>query len=233
MKTKAVQNALKTGIKDEEERIRIAALTGMIRHDPHKSLWAVDEVLKTGTTREQQAAIVAMSSIEGRDFDSHLKSLMQILLAGTLEPAIQLDVLLAAKQRDVSELKEMVTRFETQREQQSDPVKKYAITLEGGDPERGYDVFFGRSAASCRRCHKVQDSGGEVGPDLSAIGKEKERSLSAGSDREPERQNRQGVRDHDSDHRQRQGHHGDREAGGRRVGRGDATRWHPSQCRQG
>ena len=47
--------------------------------------------------------------------------------------------------------------------------------LEGGNAELGRTVFFGRSAASCRRCHKVSGGGGEVGPDLSRIGKDKDR----------------------------------------------------------
>lgn len=40
----------------------------------------------------------------------------------------------------------------------------------------GASILFGRSAGSCRRCHKMLSSGGEVGPDLSKIGKEKDRS---------------------------------------------------------
>ena len=58
----------------------------------------------------------------------------------------------------------------------SDPFGKYQVSLHGGNYQRGYDIFFGRSDASCRRCHKVSGSGGEVGPDLSKIGLEKDRS---------------------------------------------------------
>ena len=49
------------------------------------------------------------------------------------------------------------------------------MSLEGGYAKRGYYIFFGRSSASCRRCHSVQNSGGAVGPELSVIGKEKNR----------------------------------------------------------
>jgi quinoprotein glucose dehydrogenase len=47
--------------------------------------------------------------------------------------------------------------------------------LEGGDPARGKSIMFGRSDASCRRCHKVRDEGGDVGPNLTAIANEKPR----------------------------------------------------------
>jgi putative heme-binding domain-containing protein len=39
----------------------------------------------------------------------------------------------------------------------------------GGDPDRGRTVFFGTKAA-CATCHRIGDSGGRVGPDLTRIG---------------------------------------------------------------
>jgi putative heme-binding domain-containing protein len=41
--------------------------------------------------------------------------------------------------------------------------------LTGGDPGRGRAVFFGTKAA-CATCHRVGDSGGLVGPDLTRVG---------------------------------------------------------------
>ena len=41
---------------------------------------------------------------------------------------------------------------------------------EGGNVNRGKEVFFGRKAA-CAGCHTIQGQGGKVGPDLSSIGK--------------------------------------------------------------
>jgi putative heme-binding domain-containing protein len=41
--------------------------------------------------------------------------------------------------------------------------------LDGGDPARGRQVFFSKSAA-CAACHRVQGQGEEIGPDLSRIG---------------------------------------------------------------
>ncbi|MCA9053701.1 MAG: c-type cytochrome, partial [Planctomycetaceae bacterium] len=43
--------------------------------------------------------------------------------------------------------------------------------LHGGDVGRGKEIFFGNAAASCRRCHKVNGDGSDVGPDLSGIAK--------------------------------------------------------------
>ncbi len=39
-----------------------------------------------------------------------------------------------------------------------------------GDVARGRKVFFDEKRGNCSRCHRLREKGGEVGPDLSAIG---------------------------------------------------------------
>jgi len=56
-----------------------------------------------------------------------------------------------------------------------DPLAAYRMALAGGDAERGRKLFFERSELSCVRCHKINDRGGEVGPDLSKIGGQQKR----------------------------------------------------------
>ena len=100
---------------------------------------------------------------------------MKQLLADTLPAEIQLDVLKSAQNRNRESFKALVEAYQAQLFDSSDPLAKYHVALEGGNRQRGFDIFFGRSDASCRRCHKVNGSGGGVGPDLSKIGAEKER----------------------------------------------------------
>ena len=42
--------------------------------------------------------------------------------------------------------------------------------MSSGDPKKGEQVFFSRRAA-CASCHRVESQGGQVGPDLSQIGR--------------------------------------------------------------
>jgi len=51
-----------------------------------------------------------------------------------------------------------------------DSVTPSDVELRGGDATRGEADFFG-DQAQCGRCHKVRGKGGEVGPDLTEIGK--------------------------------------------------------------
>jgi len=48
-------------------------------------------------------------------------------------------------------------------------ITQLAHTLEGGDRVRGREVFHGR-LAGCSACHRVEDKGGSLGPNLSHIG---------------------------------------------------------------
>lgn len=46
--------------------------------------------------------------------------------------------------------------------------------MDGGNAAKGEVLFYTRTELSCVRCHKVGSQGGEVGPDLSAIAKDKD-----------------------------------------------------------
>jgi len=127
-----------------------------------------------GTQVEQQAAIRQAAELATPDTDALLEDWLEGLATGKVAPSIQLDLIQAAKARGTQELLDPVATYEKSLDL-ADPLSKYRVTLEGGDAQRGYDIFFGRSSASCRRCHSVQNSGGAVGPELSAIGKEKNR----------------------------------------------------------
>ncbi len=88
--------------------------------------------------------------------------------------AIQLDLLNAARQKQTPALDRLREEFEQSRPK-DDVISNYIETLVGGNASRGRDIFYGRSDTSCRRCHKINNGGGEVGPDLSSVGVVKDR----------------------------------------------------------
>jgi quinoprotein glucose dehydrogenase len=88
--------------------------------------------------------------------------------------AIQLDLLDAAEKAKSSDLGQLAKSI-LEKRPADNPVAQFADCLEGGDAIRGRAIFFGSAAASCRRCHKINGEGSDVGPDLSEIGKTKPR----------------------------------------------------------
>ncbi len=52
-----------------------------------------------------------------------------------------------------------------------DRIAAQRLTLEGGDAARGLRLFAERADWGCQRCHKLGGEGGEVGPDLTGIGR--------------------------------------------------------------
>ena len=63
----------------------------------------------------------------------------------------------------------------------TEPLAKWIDSLHGGDPEAGEAIFFNKTELSCVRCHQVDRAGGQVGPNLTVIGKTLDRRTLLGS----------------------------------------------------
>jgi quinoprotein glucose dehydrogenase len=172
--SKAIAKLAEASLKDDSPDVRVAAREISVRRNPDTAAATLAQAILDGTTVEQQAAIAQLAELERADADAVLAEWLNAMVAGNAPAAIHLDLLEAAKARGTGTLKKQAATFE-QALDPADPLSKYRVSLEGGDAKRGYDIFFGRSSASCRRCHAVQNSGGAVGPELSVIGKEKNR----------------------------------------------------------
>jgi len=62
-----------------------------------------------------------------------------------------------------------------------------AILAVAGDAGRGREVYFNNTNARCKSCHRIQNEGGAVGPDLSQIGKKYARAALLETILEPSR----------------------------------------------
>ena len=172
--SKSIARLAQDSLKDKSPDVRVAAREISVRRNPDTAAQTLAEAILNGTTVEQQAAIAQLAELKRADADAVLSQWLGVMLEGNAPAEIHLDLLEAAKARGTESLLGQVKTIE-QKHDPTDPLSKYLVSLEGGDAKRGYDIFFGRSSASCRRCHSVQNNGGAVGPDLSAIAKEKDR----------------------------------------------------------
>lgn len=169
-----VDGLLTAGRQDASEAIQIASLELLSERNPDQAVPELAMVIDSGSIKGQQTALALLGRIQGTAAEAVVTTAFDKFIAGNLSPAVSLDVLNAAKAVGSTELTERVKLYDSQR-LLADKLDQWSECLEGGSADRGYVIFFGRAAASCRRCHKVNGDGADVGPDLSAIAKEKDR----------------------------------------------------------
>jgi quinoprotein glucose dehydrogenase len=179
--------AVEKGVTDVAEPVRVAAYGLVAKLDPKLSLALLEKALDGGSVRERQAAVTTLGGMRGRDADAVLVRLLDRLLAGQVPPEVQLDLLNAAEKRRSPQVRQKLEQYQA-RLSKDDPLAPYRVALVGGHAESGKNVFFEKAEVACLRCHKVGDDGGEVGPNLTHIGKEKSREYLLESMVDPNKQ---------------------------------------------
>ena len=99
---------------------------------------------------------------------------VQAFIDGTLSPSVHLNVVEASSGRLTPELDKRLLQHQTTLAE-ADSLGPWLLSLDGGDKEKGKQLFYEKTELSCVRCHQVGRIGGNVGPVLTVIGKEKDR----------------------------------------------------------
>ncbi|MFO0866952.1 MAG: PVC-type heme-binding CxxCH protein [Gemmataceae bacterium] len=158
---KKLTETTQTMLVDGDPNVRSTARDVLAERDPAEGIKHLAAVLDSATTREKQAALVSLKRIPQASSLPVLGQAIETWNQGKLERELQLDVFRAA------------TTWADGRIAAKLPVAKndsagaFKLTLHGGDAARGRAIFQSHGAAQCIRCHRVQGSGGDAGPDLS------------------------------------------------------------------
>ena len=151
-------------LTDDSPVVRSAARRVRARHRPAAEVLP-DLVAATGAAdpRERQAAVDLLGSIDDPGAVLAVRGLAERLGGSERDPATEIEVVEAAQRRLGAEAAERIVAARAAGE---GALAAWRDCLEGGDPDRGRSVFFGKAAVSCVRCHKAEGNGGEVGPPL-------------------------------------------------------------------
>jgi quinoprotein glucose dehydrogenase len=166
--------AIEKSLTDKAPDVRMAARELIARSDAKRAVPLLREAADSGEVFERQHAICLLADSGDAAAADVVANLLTRLNENELPAAIHLDLLEAANKHKSVEVKQQLAAFEKKRNR-DDALGEYIECLEGGNSQRGHTVFFGRSDLSCRRCHLVGGSGGNVGPDLSKTGLDKTR----------------------------------------------------------
>lgn len=124
--------------------------------------------------RAHQKALVKLGDDSSPKADAKLIAEFEKFRAGELPPGVWLELFEAAGKRKNPRLKEMVAAHEKEAARH-DLVSQFRECLEGGDAEAGKQIFATWPQAGCIRCHRINEEGGQIGPDLTTLHQTTER----------------------------------------------------------
>ncbi len=169
-----VAKAIDAADKSNSAPLRLAALQVAARRAPARALPIVTRFAKDGTEAEQKAAFLSLAQLQGPEKEKLLASSLDQLAAGKVRVGAQLELIEAAEKSEAPAVKAKWAKQQAAWKASGKSLAEYGYTLEGGNPQAGAREFFQNEVLPCARCHKVSGNGGEAGPDLTRIGKERD-----------------------------------------------------------
>ncbi|MGB0578117.1 MAG: PVC-type heme-binding CxxCH protein [Limisphaerales bacterium] len=174
MDSPGLNSAIESTLRQANEELRATAVSLVGHLDQADALKHIRKALKDGATPERQQAFTALATLKDATADRIVGDWMGKLAKGEVAGSLQLDVLSAAERRSAANIKQQVAAF-TEKQAKAGELEPWKISLAGGNAERGEDIFYNRRDVQCRRCHKIDGSGGEAGPELTGIGSKQSR----------------------------------------------------------
>ena len=167
--------AVKAAVAASDPKVRVEGQRLLAKLDPADAVRVLEASLASGSLAERQGALTILGELKRPEADAILAGRLDDLLAGKAPAEVQLELVESARKRSDATVKEKLARYDSSR-RSDDPVARYREALAGGDAERGRKVFTAKAEVECVRCHRVRQAtgegvGGDVGPDLTDVGK--------------------------------------------------------------
>ena len=162
---------------DSSADVRMASVAFQVSKDPDAAIKSLQTAIGSEVVRERQFAWDQLAMVANDAAKAAIARGVDAYLLGTLDRDCWINVVEAANGNLSGDTKK---RFEERQAnldsiKESNAKKHFEGCIDGGDVDLGRSLFFTRSSLSCVRCHKVGGTGGEVGPNLSALGSQKTR----------------------------------------------------------
>jgi len=167
--------AIKLALTDPAPALRIEASAMLGKLDPEESARQLAAAFTGAEPVEKKQILVALGNLKGAGADTTLGVLFTEFAAGKIPAEAQLEFIEAIEKRANPELKAKFAAWQQSLLTGADPLARFAFTMAGGDIERGETLFKEHALAQCLRCHKIGESGGDAGPNLTDIAAKKDR----------------------------------------------------------
>ena len=162
-------------LADPESQVRAEGLRLLAQLRPAEALPALDRVIDKGSVVEKQAALGALGGMKDPQADEMLLRRLEKPIGRDILPVRSSSICSMRRPSDHrTAIKERLASLEAGLPK-DEPLAPFRPALMGGNAERGRKIFRELAAAECLRCHKIDGNGGEVGPELTGIGKRQTR----------------------------------------------------------
>jgi quinoprotein glucose dehydrogenase len=167
-----LEAGVRAAMADSDITVRTAAISAL----PEMSIAApakvelLSAVMGKGNAAEQQSAVRALAEVPGNEAVTALGRLADNLAAGSITPAVQLDLLEALQATKNEALAQRLEQLKVGRDLANVGAAFPEALSTGGSPIRGRQVATQHEAAQCSRCHTLGASKSDVGPVLNNIG---------------------------------------------------------------
>jgi quinoprotein glucose dehydrogenase len=168
-----ISQSLDLAVKSRAPELRLSALQILARRSPERALPVIRRLAIEGTEAEQQAAFTSLSALDRPETPQLLLLGLERLAAGKVHPGAQIELLDAVEKSANPEVQARWKKLNAEWAAGTDALAPFRGALAGGNVRRGRRLFEEHPVLPCVRCHKVNGDGGDAGPDLSVIGKQK------------------------------------------------------------
>ncbi len=158
---------------DPDPKIRAAAWSALGKIEGLKAQKELLKVVREATPIERQAALAAVDKFPTPDVETLLGELLAQANQGKLPKVMDLELEEAIKIRNLPGQAKAFAQLSEKNKPLN--LEGYETAMEGGDAERGRQIFLYKGELACQRCHQIGEAGGIVGPPLNDIGSKKDR----------------------------------------------------------
>jgi putative membrane-bound dehydrogenase-like protein len=164
------EQGIKLALADKEKTVRVAGLDLLEKMNISQAVMValLSDVINTRSVEEQQAAVLTLGKLPVAQTQPTFEALLSKMAAGKLSTGIYLEL---GEAIDSSRSPQLIARYKEINGKLSPDalLASYTSCLEGGDPNRGRQIFYQNQTSQCIRCHTIDDKGGNAGPRLNGV----------------------------------------------------------------
>ncbi len=158
---------------DADERVRAAGWKAIAKVEGKNAQADLIKIAREASPVERQAALASLAKSGSKEVEALLMELLEAAKNDKLPRVMDLELQEAAGAINSPTVAKALAALGEKNKALA--LEGFEPCLEGGDAEKGRQLFLYKGELACQRCHQVGDAGGIVGPALNDIGAKKDR----------------------------------------------------------